>query len=697
MKKSKPRKGVLRFSHLKKIKRISSISVSPEGGHILFQADDHDPVENKVTKSIYRMRLRDRWMTLLTPGPGNHTNPIFSPDGKEVAFVSDREKEKGEQIWVMPTGGGEARRVTKGYGSVGSMVWAPDSKRIAFSRNVVVSPYLNENKKGGAILEKAPQRSKIYGLVNPKSSARIEDELLFRHWDHWTNRTRSHLFIVDATTSKMNDVTPFDMDVPPISLTSSRDFGFSPDGRELVFTMNPDKDVALSTNNSLFVIPIKGIKSVGEIKCVSNSDACDMGARYTRDGKYIVYLGMKIPGYESDKTRIKVYNRKTGKTKIYLDRFDRSPEEFCFFGDDPDNRICFKAQNKGRYCLYSLNLKNGKVAQLTRKTNNTGYWPVPGSDNFIVARQSLTSPSDLYLLQPGKGFKPDLNIGSVHKLPDQAISKAKKITDFGAVLNKVKMNKGEEFWFKAEDGVMIHGFLIKPPNFRKSSKYPMILLIHGGPQGAFMDDFHFRWNAQMFAARGAVVAFLNPRGSTGYGQKFTNEISGDWGGKCYSDIMRGVNYLVRKYKFIDKTRLGAAGASFGGYMVNWILGHSRRFNALVSHDGVFNAENMAYTTDELWFDEYEHGGMPHDNRDDFIKYSPHIHVKKFKTPTLVIQGANDFRCPVSEGIGLFTALQVMDVPSKFLYFPDEGHWVQKPANSEVWYKEVVDWLMSYLK
>ena len=316
---------------------------------------------------------------------------------------------------------------------------------------------------------------------------------------------------------------------------------------------------------------------------------------------------------------------------------------------------------------------------------------------MIVTRQSATMPNDFYLLTPGKGIKPQLELGVKIDSSIDAGAKVEKLTNFGDPLSGVKMKNAEEFWYLSQDKVLIQGFLIKPPNFRSNARHPLILLIHGGPQGAFMDEFHYRWNAQMFAAKGAVVAYLNPRGSTGYGQKFTDDISGDWGGKCYNDIMSGVDFILKKYKFIDKKRIAAAGASFGGYMVNWIMGHNNRFNALVCHDGVFNAETMAYTTDELWFDEHEHGGLPHNNRESFTKYSPHIHVKNFKTPTLVIHSANDFRCPISEGIGLFTALQVMNVSSKFLYFPDESHWVQQPANSQVWYHEVMKWLMSYLK
>jgi dipeptidyl aminopeptidase/acylaminoacyl peptidase len=262
-------------------------------------------------------------------------------------------------------------------------------------------------------------------------------------------------------------------------------------------------------------------------------------------------------------------------------------------------------------------------------------------------------------------------------------------------LKSARMSEPEEFWFE-HDGRKLHGWLLKPVGFKKGRKYPLAFLIHGGPQGYWGDGFHYRWNAQLFASRGAVVALVNPRGSTGYGQRLTDQISGDWGGRCYEDILRGLDHVLATWRFVDGERVAAAGASFGGFMVNWIAGHTNRFRALVSHDGIFNAETMGYTTEELWFDEYEHGGAPYEKPQAYRKFSPHRFVERFATPMLVIHGDQDFRCPISEGIGLFTALQMRGVPSRFLHFPDEGHWVERPANAQVWYGEVLDWLMTHL-
>ena len=381
------RKRALRFSDLMKIQRIGSPCVSPDGKLVAFETAKHDPVKNKVSRTIRILDLDTKKITIATPGPGNHSSPAWSPNGKFLAFVSDRDTKKGAQLWVMPFTGGEAKRITSGYGSVGSPVWSPDSKRIAFSRSVIVSKNFRLSKDEEIDEVKGPDRARVFGLANPKSSARIADELLFRHWDSWKDRKRNHIFIVDVRTGKMNDVTPFDIDSPPISLGSARDFDFSPDGTQIAFVLNPDKVVARSTNNSIFILNLKGIKPIGKMKCISNTDAGDCQPRYCADGKAIYYLGMAKPGYEADRFRIKAYDRKSGETKIYLQRFDRNPYDFALSPDDPDI-IYFMAPDKGRYSIYKLNLNTGKVRQLTSGTTNGMLTVVPGTDNLIVGRQS---------------------------------------------------------------------------------------------------------------------------------------------------------------------------------------------------------------------------------------------------------------------------------------------------------------------
>ncbi len=688
-------KRPISFADLMSIDRIGQPTVSPDGRRFAFTVSRPDHLKNRTCHTITVFDMISRDITELTPGSGNHSRPAWSPDGKWIAFVSQRDRDEGEQIYLLPVGGGEARKITYGYGGAGTPVWAPDSKRILFSRSVVVSPYYTPKKSGKLRRgHTAPSRAEIHGLINPASSARTADNLLFRHWDSWRDRKRNHLFVVDCKSGRMNDVTPHPCDAPPISLGSECDYQFSPDGREIAFVMNPDEVVARSTNNSIFTQELKGIGRVGEPVSISTSEANDCHPRYLPDGNSIAYLAMMEPGYEADRPRIKVYNRKSGETDCLLKRFDRGPAAFEV---TPQQDIIFSADDRGRRTLYRLNLSTGRVKQLTSGTYNGLFRCIPGSNDLLVTRETTTTPADFHLLKPSGGVKPLLSPGPAETERPDGGSCAEKLTGYGEAIAHVEMNEAEEFWYDGAGGTPVHGFLVRPPRFRKGRKYPLILLIHGGPQGAFSDHFHYRWNSQYFAREGAVVAFLNPRGSTGYGQKFTDQISKDWGGRCFDDIMLGFDHIVKKYRFVDRKRVAAAGASFGGFMVNWIAGHTDRFRALVCHDGIFHAETMAYTTEELWFEEKEHGRLPYSSRSKVVEFSPHMHVKNFKTPTLVVHGGQDFRCPMSEGLGMFTALQVMNVPSRFLHFPDEGHWVLQPANSEVWYDEVLGWMMKYLK
>ncbi|MDG6220285.1 MAG: S9 family peptidase, partial [Candidatus Thermoplasmatota archaeon] len=527
--------------------------------------------------------------------------------------------------------------------------------------------------------------------------ARIESSLLYRHWDSWRELRRSHIFTVNVETGAMVDITPGDADSPPLGLGGSQDYCFSPEGDEIAYVMNSDPVVALSTNNCIWVQKLKKGKPSGKPKLISDTKAADCDPCYSPDGKWLAYLGAKQPGYEADRMRVKIYDRKTGKTKALTEELDRSAHNPSW---SPDSKsIYFLAPDMGWMSVYRVELEDGKkgakplAKQITKGVHNSGMATMPGG-RLLVTRDSAASPADLHILEPGKGEKPHLAKGTGGRRFGE---KTLQLTHHGDWMKKkLDIRDLEDFWYEGADKDMVHGFLLKPPKFNPKKKWRTILIIHGGPQSAFFDNFGYRWNPHLFASEGYVVLMLNPRGSTGYGQKFTDQISGDWGGRCYTDIMKGVAYCLETYEFIDKDKMAAAGASFGGFMVNWIAGHTDWFKALVSHDGIFNAETMAYMTEELWFDTWEHGGMPHENHKGYLKYSPHMHVENFKTPCLVVQGEQDFRCPVSEGIAMFTALQYMGVPSKLLYFPDEGHWVLKPANSQVWYRTILDFIEEHL-
>ena len=685
----------LTFEDMMAINRVSSPSVSPDGKFVAYVTTKHDHIENTQTSTIRFLNLETREIRIITPGPGSHANPSFSPNGRYLAFTSTRDEKDGKQLWLMPVAHpGEAWQVTKGLGGVSQITWAPDSRRIAFARSVIVSPYFDQAKFEKKNSGKMPENADIYGLPNPRSTARIEDDLLFRHWDHWRDRKRFHVFIVDITTGRKCDITPWDVDVPPISLGGEQDIAFSPDGNEIALVFNPDKDLARSTNLSIHTLRLRGIRAIGNPSRISNTKACDTSPRYSPDGKYLLYLGMKRPKYEADRKRLKIYYRESGITRTLTESFDRSPMEPQISEDA--KQIYFLSNSRIRIALFRYTMGSGNIEQLTEGTHNAAFRLLPGSHRIIVQRNSTTEGDDLFLLQPG-GIEPILSSGPAPEFtPRDAGSSVVRLTDHGRIPSRVRMHAIEEFWYPGAKEHPVHGAIIRPPNYRKGRKYPLLYIVHGGPQGMFADSFHYRWNFQLFASEGYVVVFTNPRGSTGYGQDFTDGVTGDWGGKVFEDLMKGLDFVLKEFDCIDPDRVGAAGASFGGFMMNWFEGHTDRFKALVSHDGIFQGEIMAYTTEELWFEEWEHGPLPASQK-DLTKWSPHKYIRNFKTPMLLIHGEMDFRCPISEGLGMFTALKVMNIPSKILFFPDEGHWVMKPANSQIWYRTIQDWFDEWLK
>jgi dipeptidyl aminopeptidase/acylaminoacyl peptidase len=680
----------LTFRDMIAIERVSDPQVSPDGKHACYVTSKHDPDENKTSSTIRLLDLYAKQSRILTPRPGSHSQPRWSRDGRSIAFVSKIEGVEGSQIWVMPfADGGEARQLTKGEGGASQLEWSPSGDRIAFARSVLVSPYYEPEQSKN----KKAERADIYGLINKKSSARVEDELLFRHWDSWRDRKRSHVFVINIDTGDFEDVTQGDIDCPPISLGGSQDIAFSPEGNELAVVFNPDKVVARSTNNSVYLIPLDGIKRTGEPKRISISDGCDNDPRYSPDGKHIVFLSMPRPKYEADRSRILVYDRANSKIREIGQDFDRSPSNSKFSSDS--RHLYFLAADRMVVTVFRIEISSGKIEQLTDRTYQSAFCIIPSSSDLLVSRECTTHAADLYRLKVSPRV-PVLSLGSRADTHDAGAT-AEQLTTHGDLPADIQMNPIEDFWFEGADGDLVHGAIIKPPFCEKGKKYPTQFIVHGGPQSAHSDQFHYRWNFQMFASEGYNIVLINPRGSTGYGQKFTDQISRDWGGRAFVDLMNGLDYAIKHFDCIDPDLIGASGASYGGYMMNWFEGNSDRFKCIVCHDGIFHAETMSYTTDELWFEEWEHGQLPPTNSEELSKYSPHRFVKNFKTPMLLIHGELDFRCPISEGLAMFTALHVKGVPCRILLFPDEGHWVLQPANSEVWYHEVLDWFSKWLK
>jgi dipeptidyl aminopeptidase/acylaminoacyl peptidase len=500
---------------------------------------------------------------------------------------------------------------------------------------------------------------------------------LFRHWTTWKEGKRSHIVVVSTESGETRDLTPGNYDAPPFSLGGQIDYVFSPDSKELAFARNTDKVEAISTNGDIFTVPVTG----GEPRRITGDNpANDLTPMYSPDGRYIAYRAQSKPGFEADRWRLMLYDRKTGQSHSLTEQFDSSVESFTFSADG--QRIYLSALDQGRQPIYELPLGGGPGKKLINDGFNDDVQVSADGKTLVFTRQSLARPVEIY-----KANSIGAGVTQLTKTND----------DFLADFN---LKNAEEVSWEGAAGARVSGFITKPANFTAAKKWPLIVLIHGGPQGAWNDSWSYRWNPQLFAAAGYVVFAPNPRGSTGYGQKFVDEISADWGGKVYTDILNGVAY-VAAMPYVDRERIGAAGGSYGGYMVNWIEGHNNdprvKFSALVSHAGVYNLTSMYGATEELWFPEWEFKGMPWTNPEMYAKWSPHMFVKEFKTPLLVIHGELDYRVPVGEGLQLFTALQRQGVESKLLVYPDEGHWVLKPQNSELWYNTVLEWFDNHLK
>jgi len=744
------------FEDMMKLKRVGDPQVSPDGKWVIFSVVDVDLAANTKTPHIWIVPLSGTQgpSTAATDSQANPSSslgmtkereiiadqdadrPRWAPDGKRFAFLST--KDGGSQVWIADFDGTaglvtRTSKLTSIATEAGGELWSPDGKNILFTSDVY------PECDGAPQAETDCNVRKVKGAEQSKVKALIFDHLLYRHWNAYKEGKRTHIFLVrapkpspesdsDADSIAENyprDLTHGDFDAPVFSLGGQDDYAFSPDGKEICYASNHDKNPAASTNNDLWIVPVNvgadassalsGAEGSGHDlaraaqshakNITADNPASDTSPLYSPDGRYIAYRAQQRPGYESDRFRLMLYDRKTGKRMNLKEEWPGWIESMVW---KPDSKYIFTTgSDSGRTAIYAMRLVisptgdvegTAPLAEIGEGTNDSPTL-TPDGKLMVFSRNTLRFPSEL--------FTTPADVMTVRliseKPPDTGehvvLGESKQLThlnDF--VLSQVAMAQLDTFWFKGANNEGVQGFLVKPPNFDASKKYPVKFLIHGGPQGAWGDDWSFRWNPELFASptsatpSGYVVIMINFHGSTGYGQKFIDAINGDWGGAPYEDLMKGLDYAEQTYPFIDKTRECALGASYGGYMINWILGHTDRFKCLVSHDGMFNAESAWGSTEEMWFNNWEFRGTPYDNRESYAKWSPHQYAKNFKTPTLVIHGQRDYRLDVSEGFQLFTTLQMEGVPSKMLYFPDEGHWVLKPQNSQLWYKTVNDWV-----
>jgi dipeptidyl aminopeptidase/acylaminoacyl peptidase len=675
------------FEDMMQLKRVGEPIISPDSRWVAFSAVDVNLDENTRTPHLWIVPVAGGEARRLTPttGPGED-RPRFSPDGKRIIFESP--KDGGSQIYVQDFDSangaltGNPTKVTSISTEASGGLWSPDGKSVLFVSDVYPD-----------CPDDACNKHRDDEIAKSKVKAKVFTTLFFRHWSHYSNGKRSHLFLVPIEGGTARDLTPGAHDVPPFSLGGQDQYGFSPDGKEVAYASNIEEVEATSTNTDVFVVPVAG----GEPKKLTTNPGSDGTPVYSPDGKYIAYRSQQRAGYESDRFRLMLYDRATGKITDLAPNFDRWVDSIAW---SPDSKtIYITAGNEGENPIYVVNpdQPNPWPQELVDGYNDSPT-PTPDGKMLLFDQMSISAPNEIYiapLMFPQCRMAVPPNS---YKVPDCLLSKAKPLTTLNEpVLSKIDMPAMESFWYTGAGKDKVQGFIIRPPNFDPTKKYPLKYLIHGGPQGAWGDDWSYRWNPELFAANGYVVAMVNFHGSTGYGQKFIDAINGNWGGAPYDDVMLGLDYAEKNYAFIDKNRECALGASYGGYMINWLEGHTTRFKCLVSHDGMFNTESAYGTTEELWFNEWEFKGTPWTNRELYRKWSPHLFATNFKTPLLVVHGQLDYRLDVSEGLQMYTTLQRLKVPSKMLYFPDEGHWVLKPQNSRFWYQTVNTWVDQWTK
>ena len=649
---------------LLKVRRVSDPQVSPKGDLVAFTITDMDKAANKGTTQIYLIPLAGGEMRQLTHGEHSSVSARWSPDGQKLAFVSARDG--ADQVWTMDVSGGALTKVTSISTGAADPVWSPDGNLIAFTSDVY--PDCQND---------ACNKRRSDEVAQSKVKPHVADRLLYRHWKSWKDGTRSHVFVVSARGGEARDLTPGDYDAPPFSLGGMTDYAFSSDSKELAFASNHDKVEATSTNGDIWVVSVRG----GPAKNITAANrGYDGSPRFSSDGRFIAYRSQTTPGFESDRFRLMLYDRKTGRAHSLTETLDSWVDEFTF---SPDSQtIYLTTEERGKEPIYSVSVNGGPIRKVVAEGFNGDVNITRDGRTLVFSRSSMTKPAEVFRANiDGPGA------AAVTRTND-------------AFIVPFKLQPGEEMSWTGGAGAKVAGWILKPANFNSRRRYSLVVLIHGGPQGAWNDNWGYRWNPQVWANDGYVVFMPNPRGSTGYGQQFLNEISGDWGGKVFEDISNGVA-MAAALPYVDKNRIGAAGASYGGYMINWIEGHNDdarfRYKVLVSHDGVYNLTAMYGATEELWFPEWEFKGTPWTNPAMYDRWSPHKFVQNFKTPILVITNDLDFRVPVTEGLQMFTAAQRMGVESKLVDFSDEGHWVLKPGNSAFWYNTVLDWLNKHLK
>lgn len=648
------------------LERISDPQVSPDGRHVAWVQRSTDLDANRGRSDLFIAELtadgalRPR---RLAPHAENDASPRFTADGRSVLFLSDRSGRT--QVWRVDVARGRPGQVTDYPVDVSTFRLSPDGRWLAVSMEVFPDC---------ADLDCTAKRL----AERPKESGRRYDQLFVRHWDRWEDGTYSHLFVAPLD-ARGRAGRPRDLmsgiraHVPSRPFGGDEEYAFTADGRELAWSMRPaDRGEPWSTNFDIWSAPVDTPAAPRNL--TAGNPAWDTQPRFLADGT-MVWLAMSRPGFEADRFRVMV--RPPGGTERELaPSWDHSPSSIAISHDG--RSLLASADDRGRHTLWVLDFAGGAPRRLTENGQVTGFVPAPGG-GAIATLADLNSAPEVHAIREGA--------------PPRRLSAAND-----AVLLARASVETQQFSFAGAGGETVHGYVLKPPGLAAGARAPVAFIVHGGPQGSMGDDWSYRWNPKVFASAGYAVVMIDFHGSTGYGQAFTDSISGDWGGKPLEDLQKGLAAAIGRYDFLDGDRVCALGASYGGFMMNWIAGHwPDRFRCLVNHAGIFDTRSMYYSTEELWFPEWEFGGPAFARPESYERFNPAGAVTEWRTPMLVVHGMQDHRVPYSQGLSTFTALQRRGIPSRLLMFPDENHWILKPRNSLQWHREVLGWLAEHLR
>jgi dipeptidyl aminopeptidase/acylaminoacyl peptidase len=652
------------------MRRVSDPKASPDGRSIVFSVRETDLDGNKGRTQLWLMDADGANIRQITSHAASSSSPEWSPAGDAIFFLSARGD--STQVWRLPLSGGEAVAVTALPLDVNAFRVSPDGRQLCVAMEV-----FPDTSDPADTCKRTDEKSKS------KASGRVYDSLLFRHWDTWKDGKRSHLFVVpvatDAESAKAAKpvalMKGMDADCPGKPFGGAEDFTWTPDSRGIVFAArNVGREEAWRTDFDLFLVPADG--SAAPRNLTPENEALLAQPTFSPDGRMLAFLAMARPGYESDRQRIALFPWPAGPMRMLTEKWDRSASAIAWSRDG--KTIFTHADDLGQHALFAVDADTGEARRLVAQGHVGGV--TVANDRLVYALDSLAAPADLYAI-PAAGGSPRRLTAMNHD-----------------AMGRIRFGQAEQFTFAGWNGEEVHGYLVKPVDFDASKKYPVAFLIHGGPQGSFGNHFHYRWNPQTYAGAGYAAVMIDFHGSTGYGQAFTDAINGHWGDRPFEDLQKGLAAALEKYPFLDGDRVAALGASFGGYMINWIAGNwPDRFRCLVNHDGNLDERFAYFDTEELWFPEWEHGGTPWEKPEGYLKFNPIDHVAKWQTPMLVIHGGQDFRVVDTQGMATFTALQRKGIPSRFLHFPDENHWVLKPANSIQWHETVLSWLDQWCK